>query len=153
MLKSRCNQGYRYFLQDESGLVTTDYVFFAACAVSSSLAVSGVLESGTGNLANDIVEQLDGNEIIFRSSNFGLGYEEYLTAYDWQTTTVEEELERFQTALDPNERADEDLQYWHSVWVERLADPSHSKHHLAEERLITLEIALQARGLEPLPGY
>lgn len=148
-LPSRAVCSVRAFARDESGAVATDWAFMTASAMGVTIALISSLNPVTGDVTLGLVTQLTETDFSFRSRNFGQDRQTVLlneTFEDFNNTQVAQRYERFS---DPNQRTDAQVRNAHRNWSRRTADPTYQNPGRARDMVTILDMAMDARGIEP----
>lgn len=139
------------FVREETAAVTTDWVVLSAGIVGVGVAVMSSVSGGVENISFAIRDELVRTEVGAVYRYFGGTYEDYVRNVAWATRTTEEQVALFHTLVDPIVTTEAALQTEHSLWSGLAGDPSYPDPELAAERVALIEVAMDARGLEPQP--
>lgn len=139
------------FVREETAAVITDWVVLTAGVFAGGIAVLAVASGGVENIAFEIGDELASTDVSDTYRYFGVSYEGYVRGVAWSSRTTEEQVALFQALVDPAITSDENLQAEHALWAGLAADPDYPDHDLASERVALIEVAMDARGLEPQP--
>jgi len=137
------------FLHDESGAVTADYVFMTAAVCAAGVAVLNTASQGIDGLSSELISEIEAADIVFASQHFGRdrltvlldGPRSYFSENAMRT--------RYNRFADPDQRTDAQVRNAHRTWVRRTRDASYSQPDRAEDMVRILDMALEARRLEP----
>lgn len=137
------------FLQDESGAVAADYIFMTAAVTAAGFAVLTTLSDGIDGLSNDIASELETSEIIFMSQNFGRDRAAVLGDGPHEFFSEDGVLLRYDIWSDPDQKTDAQLRNTHRTWSRRVNDPAYSQPGRAADLVRILEMAMDARSVDP----
>ena len=140
----------RAFLQDESGVVTADWVVLSAGIVVLGIGTLSISSGGVENAADAIRDELLSESAVADYRYFGQTYEDYIRGITWVSRTTEQQLDLFYTLADPAQRTDHELLSEYQLWSDLAADENYADPELAAERVALIQVALDARGLEPV---
>ena len=138
------------FLRDESGAVTTDWVMLSAGLVVLGIGAVGISSGGVENLSYSVADELLSDSAVANYRYFGTTYEDYIRSVTWESRTVDQQLDLFHQLVDPAQNSDAQLLSEHQLWTDLAEDEDYPDMVLAMERVALIEVALDARGLEPV---
>lgn len=140
----------RYFLAEDSGAVTTDFVVLTAAIVGFGLAAFAVVSDGVNASSNAVADDLaaiePGENVAFMSPLELLQHNATVMG-DTQIANA------YGRRMDSDDFSDARLRNNHRRWSNIAADPNHANHARAADMVAINAAALQERGLEPHSGY
>ncbi|MEM1342775.1 MAG: hypothetical protein AAGF68_10655 [Pseudomonadota bacterium] len=140
----------RYFLAEDSGAVTTDFVVLTAAIVGFGLAAFAVVSDGVNSSSNAVADDLaaiePGENVAFLSP---------LELLQRNATAMNDNqiANAYSRRLDVDEFSDGRLRNNHRRWSNIAADPGHANHARSADMVAINAAALAERGLEPHSGY
>lgn len=130
------------FLQEEDGLVTTDWVFMSAMGVSFATTMADFYRDGVVGLTRDVAVSIQYENITARYDTFGLTNREAIDVIEWENRTADEQRDFYDINF---ERSDEELDEAYRLWASRAENEDYNDQAGARDNLSVLEFVYEDR--------
>ncbi|MCK0169328.1 hypothetical protein MWU52_17375 [Jannaschia sp. S6380] len=143
------NDSISYFFASEHGAVTVNWVVLSASVLGLGLLVTGVVIGGSAGTTGQFVGAMTSDETRFRNANFGRSPAEVVADIDLQGSSDRWAERRLDRAM--NDMSENQLRNQQRTWRNRAADPDYSNPGRAADQIAVLNVAMEARGVDPHP--